>query len=576
MTDALETFKVQHQHTLALLRKLTEFLKTGAAFGMRVDASLDRKIETALQNVQDGKLTIALIGGFSEGKTSIAAAWLGRLETGSMRISQEESSDAVSLYNIGDDMVLVDTPGLFGYKERFGEESRTVEAYKDITRRYVSEAHLVLYVMNSTNPVKDSHREELTWLFRTLNLLPRTVFVLSRFDEVADVEDEDEYKENLDIKRSNVESRLRQLIGLTDDEASLLSIVGVAANPFDKGLEYWLSRPEQFRALSHIGRLQAAAVAKIDVTGGHQGVMEEARRSVIRDVLAKQIPVMAENDRFIAQELQKLSEMDERLSSQLRQLNRRIQEARSNLREFVVTFFADLILQARGADEETFGEFYEREIGSEGIVLNARLQNGFSRQIDSVALELNKLAVSFESEMSHFNETVTKLGKQGIQYVLKSNLINNKTILTARDGLVSTAKLFGTDLGKLLKFQPWGAVKLASRLNVAVATLGVVMEGWELYQGYSRAEKFASAIAEIVIDFENQRRRLLETINSADFSSQFFPDYDRLDSNLQGIAAEVSALQERRKQFKAWCEEGEIIDAEFSVLPGTLRPPDLV
>ena len=140
-------------------------------------------------------------------------------------------------------MVLVDTPGLFGYKEKVGEGSGKIEAYKDITRRYVSEAHLVLYVMNSTNPVKDSHREELTWLFRTLNLLSRTVFALSRFDEVADVEDEDEYKENLDIKRSNVANRLRQLIGLTDEEASDLSIVGVAANPFDKGVEYWLSRP---------------------------------------------------------------------------------------------------------------------------------------------------------------------------------------------------------------------------------------------------------------------------------------------------------------------------------------------
>jgi GTP-binding protein EngB required for normal cell division len=571
MTDSLETLKTQHHHSLALLRKLAEFLKTGAPFGMRLDASLDRKLETALRNAQDGKLTIALIGGFSEGKTSIAAAWLGRLETGSMRISQEESSDAVSLYNIDDDMVLVDTPGLFGYKEKVGEESGKIEAYKDITRRYVSEAHLVLYVMNSTNPVKDSHREELTWLFRTLNLLPRTVFVLSRFDEVADVEDEDEYKENLDIKRSNVASRLRQLIGLTDEEACSLSIVGVAANPFDKGVEYWLSRPEQFRALSHIGQLQAAAVAKIDVTGGHQGVMEEARRTIIRDVLAKQIPVMAENDRLIAQELQKLSEVDESLSSQLRQLNKRMQESRINLREFVVAFFTDLILQAGGADENTFKEFYEREIGDEGVVLNARLQNGFSRQIDSVAMELNKLTVSFQSEMSHFNETVTKLGKQGIQYVIKGNLINNKTILAARDGLVSTAKLFGQDLGKLLKFKPYGALKLASRLNEAAAVLGVAIAAWEVYQGHSRAEKFKSAIGEMVKDFEIQRRSLMEMINSPDFSSQFFPDYAVLQSNLQGIAAEVSALQERRKQFKAWCQEGEIIEAEFSVLPETLR-----
>lgn len=566
MTDPLEILKTRHHRSLVLLRKLVEFLKSGVPFGMRVDENIDRKLETALRNAQGGKLTIALIGGFSEGKTSIAAAWLGRLDTRSMQISQEESSDAVRLYDISNDMVLVDTPGLFGYKERVGEESGKIDAYKDITRRYVSEAHLVLYVMNSTNPVKDSHREELTWLFRTLNLLPRTVFVLSRFDEVADVEDEDEYKENLDIKRSNVVSRLRHLIGLTDEEASSISIVGVAANPFDKGIQYWLSRPEQFRALSHIGQLQAAAVAKIDVTGGHQGAMEEARLTVIRDVLAKQIPVMAENNRLIAQELKKLTEMDERLSGQLRQLNRRIQEARSNLREFVATFFADLILQAGGVDEDTFKEFYERKIGDEGVVLNARLQNGLSQQIDSVALELNKMTVSLQSEMNHFNETVTKLGKQGIQYVIEGKLINNTTILAARDSIVSAAKLFDQDLGKFLKFKPYGALKLANTLNVAVAALGIAIEGWEVYQGHSRAEKFKSAIGEMINGFESQRRNLMETINGHDFSSQFFPDYDELQSNLRGIAAEVSTLQERQKRFKAWCREGQIIEAEFSVL----------
>jgi hypothetical protein len=44
--------------------------------------------------------------------------------------SQEESSDAVSLYNIGDDMVLVDTAGLFGYKEKVGEESQVSQISK--------------------------------------------------------------------------------------------------------------------------------------------------------------------------------------------------------------------------------------------------------------------------------------------------------------------------------------------------------------------------------------------------------------------------------------------------------------
>ncbi|MBI1509910.1 LeoA/HP0731 family dynamin-like GTPase, partial [Escherichia coli] len=91
-----------------------------------------------------------------------------------------------------------------------------------------------------------------------LDLLPRTVFVLSRFDEVADVEDEQDYQSNLQVKRKNVAGRLREQIGLTDQEEAELSIVAVAANPFDMGVEHWLANLEQFKELSHIATLQTA------------------------------------------------------------------------------------------------------------------------------------------------------------------------------------------------------------------------------------------------------------------------------------------------------------------------------
>src|SRR5699024_5824302 len=120
-----------------------------------------------------------------------------------------------------------------------------VEKYKDITKKYVSEAHIVLYVMNSKNPVKESHKDDLIWLFRELNLLSRTVFVLSRFDEVADVEDEDEYQHFLNIKKNNVTERLQEFLKLNSQEVQQLSIVGVSANPFDEGVEYWLDNPEE-------------------------------------------------------------------------------------------------------------------------------------------------------------------------------------------------------------------------------------------------------------------------------------------------------------------------------------------
>lgn len=178
------------------------------------------------------KLKVALVGGFSEGKTSIVAAWLGQFDKETMKINQSESSDEVEKYEF-DDLELVDTPGLFGFKETSDNQK-----YKDITEKYVSESNIILYVMNSANPIKESHKALLQWLFKDLDLLTRTVFVLSRFDEVTDIEDKEDYADMLKIKQDNVTQRLKDFDIIQSDET--LPIVAVSANPFDEGLDYWL------------------------------------------------------------------------------------------------------------------------------------------------------------------------------------------------------------------------------------------------------------------------------------------------------------------------------------------------
>ncbi|WRD73351.1 hypothetical protein E5E73_03185 [Helicobacter pylori] len=48
---------------------------------------------------------------------------------------------------------------------------------------------------------------------------------------------------------------LNDLISLSEKEKEGLSIVAVAANPFNEGLEYWLEHKEEFQKLSHIKTL---------------------------------------------------------------------------------------------------------------------------------------------------------------------------------------------------------------------------------------------------------------------------------------------------------------------------------
>ncbi len=148
--ETLEQFKKNQERNQKNLQKLLDFIHTGEKYGIHIEESLKEKIRNAMENVADQKLKVALVGGFSEGKTSIAAAWIERLDE-SMKIAHQESSDAVKIYNIDNEMELVDTPGLFGFKEKITDSGK-IERYKDITKKYISEAHLILYALQPVKP----------------------------------------------------------------------------------------------------------------------------------------------------------------------------------------------------------------------------------------------------------------------------------------------------------------------------------------------------------------------------------------------------------------------------------------
>lgn len=564
MEKTLDVFKAQQSRNVHILDELTAFLEQGEKVGVPVDVQLINKIEAAKENAAKGKLKIALIGGFSEGKTSIAAAWMGRLDKASMNISHQESSNEVKVYDVGSDFVLIDTPGLFGFKEQFNEDTRAVEKYKDMTKKYISEAHLILYVMNSTNPIKESHKADLEWLFRTLNLLERTVFVLSRFDEVANVEDEDDYAANVEVKRQNVRARLDDLIALTSLEHDALNIVAVAANPFDMGTEYWLDNPEKFRALSHISELQDATSDKIEKSGGALALSEETKKSVIRDILTRKLPEAIANDVRIRQEVEDLSSIHVRLSKELLTMQRDISEARISLNNFVLDYFKDLILRARGLSLETYMEFFESEIGEQGIIIDTRLDNEFARRVQSVNNAIQKMHLGYSAEINHYNGNMAAMGKQGLNYVVKSNLINSATVIAARDGVVSVGKMAGLELGKLLKFKPWGAIKFAKGLNGALVFAGVALELWDTYSQAKREAEFKKMIDSMISNFNQQRDGLISVLGGSEFARDYFTGFALMQDEMASLERAMQAIQEQQSLFARWRADAEAIDAEYT------------
>ncbi|GAA8868254.1 50S ribosome-binding GTPase [Helicobacter pylori] len=552
MNETLKQFKENQKRNQENLKKLLDFIHAGEKYGIEIEESFKAKINNAIQSA--AKLRVALVGDFSEGKTSIAVAWIERLDK-SMKIDHQESSDAVKIYNIDNEIELVDTPGLFGFKEK-EHDSGKIERYKDITKKYVSEAHLILYALNPSNPIKESHKDDLNWLFRTLNLLSRTIFVISRFDEEADIEDEEDYNKRFKTKKENIQNRLNDLISLSEKEKEGLSIVAVAANPFNEGLEYWLEHKEEFQKLSHIKTLQDATQKKIKENGGKLTIIEEAKKSVIQDVVYRQMPLAKKTQQDIKRELEDLNKAMEKRRKEIQNLNGEISQARINLKEFITRYFSDLIRQVAGTSLETFNDVVIREIGDEGINIETRVQNAFERETQGILNEIAKIGTSFNADMNFFEKHARAFGKIGINFLNQSGFINATNIKLARDTIAAVGKFVGIDLA--FKFKPWGAVKLAGNLNKALPFIGFAFEAWDSWNKYQKEQKLEEAKKEMVSNFDNQKKEILDLINDEKtFKEKCFPSALELEKSLQEIKEAIEKTQACDQEFEKWIKAGK-------------------
>ncbi|TXE88136.1 labile enterotoxin output A [Campylobacter volucris] len=562
MNQTIAEFKTLQQKNLELLTSLLNFVTEGESYGIEVDSSFIKKLQNTINNVNNEKLKVALIGGFSEGKTSIAAAWVERLDKQSMKINHQESSDAIQIYPIDDDLELVDTPGLFGFKEKINDENK-IEQYKDITKKYISEAHLILYILNPSNPIKDSHKDELNWMFRTLNLLPRTIFVLSKFDEIADIEDELDYNHNLAIKQENIKKRLNDLIGLSDKEKEQLSIVAVSANPFDEGVEYWLKHKDEFQKLSHIKNLQNETEKKISENGGKLAIVEDTKESIIKDILTKQLPVAKNLHNVFCDGLDRLKQTALNMQDNIDELDSDIAHARIKLREFIMDYFNGLCEQLQGTTLDTFGAFITREIGQNGINIDTKIQNAFDKQTHRIHTQFSRIKTNFTTELSFFENSISAFGKQGVNFLRHSGVINATNIKIARDVVVQGAKYIGIDLG--LKFKPWGAVNLANKANVVITVIGIGIELWDSYKQAQREKEFQLTKQKMENNFHEQKSEIIELINDEKiFKERFFPKVSDLESALKHIKDNILEEENRKNSFSNWLKKGEeIIDTQI-------------
>ncbi|GAA8826278.1 hypothetical protein VN1333_10210 [Helicobacter pylori] len=396
----------------------------------------------------------------------------------------------------------------------------------------------------------------MNWLFRTLNLLSRTIFVISRFDEEADIEDEKDYNKRFETKKENIQNRLNDLISLSEKEKEGLSIVAVAANPFGWGLEYWLEHKEEFQKLSRIKTLQDATQKKIKENGGKLAIIEEAKKSVIQDVVYRQMPLVKKEQQNLKRELEYLNKAMEKRRKELQNLNGEISQARINLKEFITRYFSDLSRQVAGTSLETFNDFVIREIGDKGINIETKVQNEFERQTQGIVNEISKIETGFNADMSFFEKHAGTFGKVGTSFLKQSGFINATNIKLTRDAIAAVGKFVGIDLA--FKFKPWGAVKLAGNLNKALPLIGIVIEVWDSWKESQKIEKLEKAKGEMKSDFDGQKQEILDLINDETrFKQTCFPSIFDLEKSLQEIKEAIEKTQAYDQEFEKWIKAGK-------------------
>ncbi|GAA7121120.1 hypothetical protein HpCHN48_05820 [Helicobacter pylori] len=278
--------------------------------------------------------------------------------------------------------------------------------------------------------------------------------------------------------------------------------------------------------------MQDATQKKIKENGGKLTIIEEAKKSVIQDVVYRQMPLAKKEQQNLKRELEYLSKAMEKRRKELQNLKGEISQARIN------------------------NDFLKREIGDEGINIDTRVQNAFERETQGILDEIAKIETSFNADRSFFEKHAGTLGKIGNEFLKQSGFINATNIKLARDAIATAGKFVGIDLA--FKFKPWGAVKLAGNLNKALPLIGVAFEAWDSWNKYQKEQKLEEAKKGMVSHFDNQKKEILDLINDETrFKQTCFLSALELEKSLQEIKEAIEKTQAYDQEFEKWIKAGK-------------------
>lgn len=532
------------------------------------------KVKALKSGLENGKLKIALVGAFSDGKTSTVAGFLGHADS-NMKIAEEESSDEIIEYeprNISEDLppcVFVDTPGLFGQK------------FSEKTEKYISEAHIILYIVAATNPLKDSHKEMVSWLMKTLKKFDNTIFVINRMDDVCDYTDEIDFTEKEKQKKAFLKENVARFcdLDINDSKIRNLNIVCISSDPEGKGLQdndtekenYWLTKDHRskYEKYSRMPNLRKKVDEVVQNTLPEK-LMKDATLTAIFEEVTRNLEVLQGeqaqlNEAVIPEVTRTIETMRRDLGNTKKDLIREKKPCRDELENLE----RDICGKIRNATMQTLKGIIEDELGAgdeAGYKLTGKIQDILSdhfEQIVNTACE--KINSDLDIGSINVNDALS-LVRKGVGGISNAAQGVNKTMVFAGRDLLGKA-------GIVIKFKPWGAVKLTNFISKGIpaigAAVGVVLDVVDVVMAKINASKLEKTRNELLSAVQKSFESVYDEFESEKFIETFAPQIIEMEKQIEFSEkrlvefhnAESFCNEAKTKMLYFW--KNEAIDAEI-------------
>lgn len=549
---------------------------------LEVDYPLDidlseilKKIDSVIETISSGEINIALIGSFSDGKTSAIAGLLGEVVS-NMKIAADESSDEITVYlyhTQGKNFRIVDTPGLFGTKEK-EVEGKDIR-FSDMTIKYLSEAHIVIYVCNAVNPLKESHVNTIKYIMQDLDKLGSTIFVINKMDDAYDITDEIDFNRGKIIKTNTLQTRLKESLSLSNEQVNDLNIVCIAADPKGKGVESWLTKLDDYLKRSHITDFKEV-LNKVVSNCDLEKLNLNVEYTSIKDMLKHIDQQIKKNTSPIEKIVSQCKETSKDLGTDKEILKAELRISKNELAKRLDELQMDIVQKIEASDHKTIGAILQNNLGMKDNMLSMWI---IERDINMI---LSECSASNSSKVT-VCATNVKQRIEGEAALIKEQVLKGAKLLKNIKVDANMVKRTRDIVAKNHKFKPWGAVKMGKNITKWISRVGagiaVAMEAWEWYKEFRDQKRFLS-LKQDLLNILNAIFSDVATRYDTDktFYENFAPEYLDLEETLKQRDAEIKDLNEQLEKFnhlreniQLWVNNGEYIDFEEVPIPNTLN-----